>query len=132
MTEVYEVENSIDGPILEQIQVDTTDAIAAKRVRQLEGIKRSKAKYYQSIKEKPEFLERIAKNSKIYVSLFFVSESFFFGLVTSQRRHLLKKKLQNDNPVYGRRVNSFVLVCSLSSHRHSYIPLIFGSRFIDS
>ncbi len=36
------------------------------------------------------------------------------------------------NPVYGRRVNSFVLVCSLSSHRHSYIPLIFGSRFIDS
>jgi len=34
--------------------------------------------------------------------------------------------------VYGRRVNSFVLVCSLSSHRHLFIPLIFGSRFIDS
>jgi hypothetical protein len=34
--------------------------------------------------------------------------------------------------VYGRRVNSFVLVCSLSSHRHFFIPLIFGSRFIDS
>jgi hypothetical protein len=33
------------------------------------------------------------------------------------------------NPVYGRRVNSFVLV---SSHRHFFIPLIFGSRFIDS
>ncbi len=33
---------------------------------------------------------------------------------------------------YGRRVNSFVLVCSLSSHRHFFIPLIFGSRFIDS
>ena len=66
MTEVYEVKNSIEGPILDQIQVDTTDAIAAKRARQLEGIKRSKAKYYQSIKEKPEFLERIAKNSKIY------------------------------------------------------------------
>ena len=66
MTEVYEVENSIEEPILDQIQVDTTDAIAAKRARQLEGIKRSKAKYYQSIKEKPEFLERIAKNSKIY------------------------------------------------------------------
>ncbi len=29
-------------------------------------------------------------------------------------------------------VNSFVLVCSLSSHRHLFIPLIFGSRFIDS
>jgi hypothetical protein len=36
------------------------------------------------------------------------------------------------NPVYGRRVNSFVLVCSLSSHRHFFIRLIFGSRFIDS
>jgi hypothetical protein len=66
MTEIFEVENSIEGPILDQIQVDTTDAIAAKRARQLEGIKRSKAKYYQSIKEKPEFLERVAKNSKIY------------------------------------------------------------------
>jgi hypothetical protein len=33
--------------------------------------------------------------------------------------------------VYGRRVNSFVLVCSLSSHRH-FFSLIFSSRFIDS
>ncbi len=36
------------------------------------------------------------------------------------------------NPVYVRRVNSLVLVCSLSHHRHSYIHLIFSSRFIDS
>jgi hypothetical protein len=28
--------------------------------------------------------------------------------------------------------NSLVLVCSLSSHRHSYIDFIFTSRFIDS
>jgi hypothetical protein len=34
--------------------------------------------------------------------------------------------------VPARRVNSLVLVCSLSSHRHSYIHLIFSSRFIDS
>jgi hypothetical protein len=27
------------------------------------------------------------------------------------------------NPVYTRRVNSLVSVCSLSSHRHSYIHL---------
>jgi len=33
------------------------------------------------------------------------------------------------NPVYGRRVNSLALVFSLSSHRHSYIGLIFSSRF---
>ena len=36
------------------------------------------------------------------------------------------------NPGYVRRVNSLVLVCSLSSHRHSYMPLIFSSRFLDS
>jgi hypothetical protein len=36
------------------------------------------------------------------------------------------------NPVYVSRVNSLVLVCSLSSHRYSYIHLIFSSRFIDS
>jgi hypothetical protein len=29
-------------------------------------------------------------------------------------------------------INSFCFVCSLSSHRHFFIPLIFGSRFIDS
>jgi hypothetical protein len=33
--------------------------------------------------------------------------------------------------VYTRRVNSLFLVCSLSSHRHSCIHLIFSSRFID-
>jgi hypothetical protein len=32
--------------------------------------------------------------------------------------------------VYARRVNSLVLDCSLSSHRHSYIHLIFSFRFI--
>ena len=66
MTEIFEVENSIVGPILEQIQQDTTDTIAVKQAKKSEALKRAKAKYYQSIKEKPEFLERIAKNSKIY------------------------------------------------------------------
>ena len=36
------------------------------------------------------------------------------------------------NPVYARSVNSLILVCSLSSHRHSYIGLLFNSHFIDS
>ena len=66
MVEVYELENSIAGPILEQIHQDTTDAIASKQAKKTEALKRAKAKYYQSIKEKPEFLERIAKNSKNY------------------------------------------------------------------
>jgi GTP cyclohydrolase II len=67
MTEILEIlENSIDGPILDHIQLDTDLAIAAKQAKKTEALKRAKAKYYQSIKEKPEFLERIAKNSKIY------------------------------------------------------------------
>ena len=67
MAEILEIlENSIDGPILEQIQVDTTDAIAAKQAKKTEALKRAKAKYYQSIKGDPDFLLRIAKNSKIY------------------------------------------------------------------
>jgi hypothetical protein len=36
------------------------------------------------------------------------------------------------NPVYVRRVDSSTLVFSLSSHRHSFIVLVFSSRFIDS
>ena len=66
MVEVYELENSIAGPILEQIHQETTDAIASKQAKKTEALKRAKAQYYQSIKDKPEFLDRIAKNSKIY------------------------------------------------------------------
>ena len=67
MTEIFEVlENSIEGPILGQIQLNTDEAIAAKHAKKTEALKRAKAKYYQSIKQKPEFLERIARNSKIY------------------------------------------------------------------
>jgi hypothetical protein len=36
------------------------------------------------------------------------------------------------NPVYARRLDSSALVFSLSSHRHSYIGLVFSSHFIDS
>jgi hypothetical protein len=36
------------------------------------------------------------------------------------------------NPVYARRVDFSALVFSLSSHRHSYIGLVFSSRFLDS
>ncbi len=42
---------------------------------------------------------------------------------------LMRCSSSKTNPVYARRVNSLLLVCSLSSHRHSYIPLIFGSLY---
>ena len=66
MTELFTIESSTPGPILEHIHQDTTDAIAVKQAKKTEALKRAKAKYYQSIKEKPKFLQRMAKNSKIY------------------------------------------------------------------
>jgi hypothetical protein len=36
------------------------------------------------------------------------------------------------NPVSARRVDSSFLVFSLSSHRYSYISLLFSSHFVDS
>jgi hypothetical protein len=57
--------------------------------------------------------------------LFFADKVFGEGKFIYSR---IKKTL-SFSTVYGRRVNSFVLVCSLSSHRHLFIPLIFGSRF---
>jgi hypothetical protein len=51
---------------------------------------------------------------------------------TSRFVSIFRCSSSKTNPVYGRRVNFFVLVCSLSSHRHSYIPLLFDSHFIDS
>jgi hypothetical protein len=42
---------------------------------------------------------------------------------------IFRSSSSTTNPVYVRRVNSLVLVWSLSSHRHSYIGLIFNSRF---
>jgi hypothetical protein len=36
------------------------------------------------------------------------------------------------NPVYVRRVDPSTLALSLSSHRHSYMRILFSSRFISS
>jgi hypothetical protein len=72
-----------------------------------------------------------------FFSLFF--HRFNLGSIFSLYRFIINFKINffrcsssKTNPVYGRRVNSLLLVCSLSSHRYSYILFIFGSRFIDS
>jgi hypothetical protein len=59
------------------------------------------------------------------VSVRRVDSSF---LVLSLSSHLII----NNNPVYPRRLDFSSLVFSLLSHRHSYISLLFTSRFIDS
>jgi hypothetical protein len=66
MTELFALENNETGPLLKNIHEETQTVIVDKKAKQAESLKRSKAKYYQSIKDKPEFLENIKKNSKIY------------------------------------------------------------------
>ncbi len=70
--------------------------------------------------------EKETAEKNIFDFIFLNFFSLFFGVAVP------RPTKTKTNPVYGRRVNSFVLVCSLSSHRHSYIPVIFDSRFIDS
>jgi hypothetical protein len=45
---------------------------------------------------------------------------------------MIKKNYFSGNIVYTRHVDFSALVFSLSSHRHSYIGLVFSSRFLDS
>jgi hypothetical protein len=62
-----------------------------------------------------------------YIHLALFLTSMFFVLTFDKKK---KKKEKTGNPVFLR--NFLVLICSLSSHRHSYIDFIFSSRFIDS
>ena len=53
-------------------------------------------------------------------------------VIPSQLVSIFKFSSSPSNSVYVRRVDSSTLVFSLSSHRHSYIGLVFSSHFIDS
>jgi hypothetical protein len=52
-------------------------------------------------------------------------------LTKSQKYPFAAKSSLLRNPVYARRVESSVLVFSLSSDRQSYVGLVFRFRFID-
>ncbi len=57
---------------------------------------------------------------------------FFFKMKEKEKKKKTKTGARAlSNPVYARSVDSSALVFSLSSHRLSYIGLVFSSRFID-
>ncbi len=59
------------------------------------------------------------------------SHSETFRLLTSSLSCLIFRcSSPPQNPVYARRVDPSTLAFCLSSHRHSYICFLFGSRFI--
>jgi hypothetical protein len=55
-----------------------------------------------------------------------VKDEEYFNLVS-----IFRYSSSSRNPVYPRHVDSSFLGFSLSSHRQSYIGLVFNSRFID-
>ncbi len=87
-------------------------------------------------------------SSRSSISHEHMSTGFFrnqtFALVTAHSVHTNAQNLSSinlvsifrcssspRNPVYGKCINLSSLAFSLSSHRHSYISLLFISRFID-
>ncbi len=65
------------------------------------------------------------------------SNSGLFHFQHPRQGCTLRINLNIDGPpitsrTHARRVDSSALVFSLSSHRHSYIGLVFSSRFLDS
>jgi hypothetical protein len=68
-----------------------------------------------------------------YIShLFALAYRFINNFTFQKRKNSTIKELRLTLSVYARRVDSSALVFSLSSHRHSFIGLVFSSRFIDS
>jgi hypothetical protein len=66
------------------------------------------------------------------------SHAFCYNPQTTTKKKNSEEKKGEKNPkqssvlpVYARHVDSSPLGFSLSSHRHSYIGLVFSSRFID-
>ena len=71
------------------------------------------------------------------LSLHFHHTNTQISLLFSSRLSFHNKQLlslidKGRDKVYVRRVDPSTLGFSLSSHRHSYIRLLFNSRFIDS
>ncbi len=63
--------------------------------------------------------------------LYTLFNSHFTLIINNSFIYALSSWIHHTSSVCETR-NFLVLVCSLSSHRHSYIDFIFSSRFIDS
>ncbi len=72
--------------------------------------------------EIPPFLRVVSHYTDTHLYVFSLALALPL-IINLKRGHFL-------NPVYARRVDPSALAFSLSSHRHSYISLLFSSRFI--
>ena len=76
----------------------------AKKARLVESVKKAKAKYYQKIKNDPDFQENIKKNSKIYYERHKDEAEFREAQRLRAKQHSEKNKEYYQNYRYEKKV----------------------------
>jgi len=79
-------------------------AAEAKKARLVESVKKAKAKYYQKIKNDPDFQENIKKNSKIYYERHKDEAEFREAQRLRAKQHSEKNKEYYQNYRYEKKV----------------------------
>jgi len=79
-------------------------AAEAKKARLVESVKKAKAKYYQKIKNDPDFQENIKKNSKIYYERHKDEPEFREAQRLRAKQHSEKNKEYYQNYRYEKKV----------------------------
>ena len=89
---------------LEEREREAKAAEEAKKARLVESVKKAKAKYYQKIKNDPDFQENIKKNSKIYYERHKDEPEFREAQRLRAKQHSEKNKEYYQNYRYEKKV----------------------------
>jgi len=89
---------------LEEREKERKAAEEAKKARLVESVKKAKAKYYQKIKNDPDFQENIKKNSKIYYERHKDEPEFREAQRLRAKQHSEKNKEYYQNYRYEKKV----------------------------
>jgi len=89
---------------LEEREIEAKAAEEAKKARLEESVKKAKAKYYQKIKNDPDFQENIKKNSKIYYERHKDEPEFKEAQRLRAKQHSEKNKEYYQNYRYEKKV----------------------------
>ena len=93
---------------LEEREREAKAAEEAKKARLVESVKKAKAKYYQKVKNDPDFLENIKKNSKIYYERHKDDPEYREAQRLRAKKHSEKNKEYYQNYRYEKKVKEVV------------------------
>jgi hypothetical protein len=93
---------------LEEREREAKSAEEAKKARLVESVKKAKAKYYQKVKNDPDFQENIKKNSKIYYERHKDEPEFREAQRLRAKKHREKNKEYYQNYRYEKKVKEVV------------------------